>query len=160
MKGIPFFSTREWVGPKNPGWKGGRERTHYGYIRVYAPDHPHNHRNMMLEHRLVMEQMLGRLLERHEVVHHINGVRDDNRPENLKLYASNSQHIQDHEPLCYCNPLNTATHRQCSTCKIVKPLTPEFFHRRAGNKYGFRYYCRACRKVSSAKRWREQHPHD
>lgn len=41
-----------------------------------------------MEHRLVMEQQLGRKLRRDETVHHRNGKRADNRPRNLELWAS------------------------------------------------------------------------
>lgn len=67
---------------------GGRLKRRDGYISVHTPDHPNaNGDGRVLEHRLVMEQMLGRRLRPFENVHHRNGVRDDNRPENLELWT-------------------------------------------------------------------------
>ena len=43
-----------------------------------------------------MEQTLGRKLTRREVVHHINGCRWDNRPENLMIFGGNGAHIAYH----------------------------------------------------------------
>lgn len=60
-----------------------------GYVTIYVPNHPDSSKKSgkMFEHRWVMEQHLGRRLEPHENVHHINGIRDDNRIENLELWT-------------------------------------------------------------------------
>ena len=57
-----------------------------GYIQVYRPDHPHAPKNgWVMQHRLVMEESLGRYLDPREVVHHLNHNKEDNRRENLQL---------------------------------------------------------------------------
>jgi len=73
-----------------------RLRTTKGYVLRYAPDHPYATKSgHVMEHRLVMEQVLGRYLRPTEVVHHINGIKDDNRPENL-MVMDHSEHSRLH----------------------------------------------------------------
>jgi hypothetical protein len=74
-------------GENNPCWKGGRIKDGNGYIWIYYPNHPNRmkDRPYVYEHRLIMEKELGRYLKSNEIVHHINGIKNDNRIENLCL---------------------------------------------------------------------------
>ena len=100
-----------WRGiPRKPGiikrgreaysYKNGRTKTSKGYISVlltgtdefYLPMSTHAHR--VLEHRLIMAKHLERCLLPWEIVHHKNGIKDDNRIENLGLTTIGSHSIE------------------------------------------------------------------
>lgn len=73
------------VGEGNPNYSGGKYIDDKGYVRLLMPDHPRNIKGYVYEHRIVIEQYLGRQLNPWESVHHINEVKCDNRVENLYL---------------------------------------------------------------------------
>ena len=77
-------------GERNGNWSGGRYKLKSGYIGINTGGGTYR-----LEHALVMEKHLGRRLRRNENVHHRNGIRDDNRLENLEL-LSIADHTRHH----------------------------------------------------------------
>ncbi len=91
------------LGTKRPTGEG------YVYVKVlYGTPGATRGGHWMLEHRYVMQETLGRPLEPYEKVHHINGVRDDNRSENLEIWKHKSQpsgvRSEDyHCPGCQCD---------------------------------------------------------
>lgn len=93
---IPLRTRGYRRGVEHRGWKGGRTIDKSGYVLVHQPSHPAaNSAGYVREHRLVMEQTLGRPLLPSEVVHHKDGNVSNNDPGNLQLYPSNGDHLAD-----------------------------------------------------------------
>ena len=114
--GVELRDDRNRRGEAHPLFRDGKTITKEGYVRVLVPDGSpyvsmrHASRRTVLEHRLVMAEHLGRPLFPHEVVHHINGDRSDNRFENLELWEvghppgqRNGDHARPHCPTCTCH---------------------------------------------------------
>ena len=89
-KGIP--SGR---GEKNGQWKGGRYSDKRGYVFIKCYDHPRAVRGYIAEHVFIAEAREKRYLVPGEEVHHINGIKNDNRPENL-VVLTKIEHLKEH----------------------------------------------------------------
>ena len=103
-------------GAKNGMWRGGKTLASNGYVLVRVGiDHPMaDVRGYAYEHRIIASEKIGRLLKKNEQVHHINGNKIDNRPENLQVISGMAEHRSLHRkrkdlrPFGENNPL-----RQC-----------------------------------------------
>ncbi len=85
-------------GDNNPAWKGGRWIDPDGYVRKLAKGHHRaDHKDYVYEHILVAEAAFGAPVTRKHHVHHINGIKCDNRPENLEVLLAADHHRQ-HDP--------------------------------------------------------------
>ena len=90
------YMSKNRIGKNHPRYKGNF-KTSDGYVFLYLPEHPFcDNKGYMKEHRIIMEDFLGRYLTKEEVVHHINHIRDDNRIENLMLFPTNKAHSKFH----------------------------------------------------------------
>lgn len=76
----------------------GQKYTDQGYVLIYRPNHPgSDNRGYIKRAIVVMEEKLGRFLLPEEVTHHENKIKDDDKPENLQLFANNSEHVRFHQ---------------------------------------------------------------
>ena len=82
---------------KNPHWQGGKIKNPDGYVYILMREHPFaNNEGYVPQHRLVVEQQIGRYLKPQEECHHLNRIRDDNHPGNLMAFINRSIHQKFH----------------------------------------------------------------
>lgn len=103
-------------GERHPHWTGGRSIDDRGYVRISVDG------GYRYEHRMVMERILGRELDYNETVHHINGDKQDNRPENLEV-LSRAEHAGHHSRA----PRKPRVTKPCAACGTPITRVPSRF---------------------------------
>ena len=119
VKGQPirFCHGHNSKGSSHPQWKGGKTNC-VGYIGTLSRNHPRSYPNgYVLEHILIAERILGKPLPRGAQLHHINGDRSDNRPENLVICQDYAYHSLLHQRERALKACGHANWRKCQICK-------------------------------------------
>lgn len=108
----------DFKGPNSPVWKGGIVKHSSGYLMVKMLGHPRaNQEGYIWQHTLVAEKILGKFLPPKAVVHHVNGIKDDNRLANLVICENEPYHQMLHRRKRALEACGHADWRKCHHCK-------------------------------------------
>ncbi len=120
IKGQPikFIFKHNSRGQCNPRWNGGKRKRSDGYMYIWKPDHPRAAKNYVMEHILVAEKALGKLLPDKVEIHHINEIRYENFNKNLVLCENLAYHKFLHVRLRALKACGHALWKKCIHCKV------------------------------------------
>lgn len=130
-----------WVGDNNPRWNGGKTITTDGYNCVVAKDHPYSQNGFIKEHRLIVEKLIGKILPKNAVVHHVNGNKTDNLNTNLVVCENNSYHLLLHWREKALRECGNANWRKCKFCHRWDKLENLVLTKNKSGG-GYHYVCR------------------
>ena len=114
-----FISGHNSKGSNHPNWKGGQKPIRSdGYVMIPLRGHPRaNPQGYVYEHIIVAEKALGNPLPTGAVVHHVNSVRHDNRPENLVICPDQAYHFLLHRRQRALSSCGDPDALRCEYCK-------------------------------------------
>lgn len=155
-----YIKGHEPKGDKHHQWKGGITK-HNGYIRIYKPNHPKTSKSGYIAfHRYAYEQYYNCCLLDWIDIHHINGIKDDNRIENLKP-LTHIEHKRLHafeskgkpKGKYKTRPKKDMTNRYCLLCKSKTTFTRESGYQ-VWHKYENGYVCNMCHQRMRRAAWK------
>jgi len=118
-----------------------------GYISLWMPNHPNSYNGYVLEHRYIMEQKLGRYLKSYEIVHHIDGNKQNNSLDNLELISNSSEHARLHQ----LKNGRLYVKLKCPECGNIFELPKNQSYLQKSNKYN----CNCCNRTCKGKFYRK-----
>jgi len=135
---------------------GRRLHKQSGYVFVKRPQHPKaDAKGLVQEHRIVVEDRLGKHLPDHAIVHHVNGNRKHNNPDNLVVCPNDEYHMLLHARAMSYYHTGSPNNRWCSNCHSFKPMD-NFCQTTRRDKHGNQRptcsgYCIECNREANRK---------
>lgn len=133
-------------GENHHNWNGGKIKDSSGYVLVSMPSHPRrDKRGYVFEHILVAEKILGKPLPLGAIPHHVNSIKDDNRPDNLVICQDRAYHNLLHQRQLALIACGHADWLKCKFCQTydnpnnlyVRPNSNSGWHRNCKNQMNY-----------------------